>query len=189
MTLNLASSYSYDCGIISLSFLFLACAMKGIFGQDNLAKIDLVLLGVTAVLLAPCKVIYSLEFILLFFIPNKKFPSKKIALAFKGCVLLCAMSFIATSSNGYSHLTRCRNKFPILCWWHLGLPRLSLAASRQTGILFIRTMIELGDFYFMSAIGSSLGWLQGDLSAPTTSFLAIFYAQYIPSKPPQTIRQ
>ncbi|WP_346675656.1 DUF2142 domain-containing protein [Enorma phocaeensis] len=167
MTLNLASSYSYDCGIISLSFLFLACAMKGIFGQDNLAKIDLVLLGVTAVLLAPCKVIYSLEFILLFFIPNKKFPSKKIALAFKGCVLLCAMSFIALLRMAtLTSLAAGTNSLYSAGGTSVSLVYL-LQHPVQTGILFIRTMIELGDFYFMSAIGSSLGWLQGDLSAPT----------------------
>ena len=167
MTLNLASSYSYDCGIISLSFLFLACAMKGIFGQDRLTKKDLALIAVTAILLAPCKVIYSLEFILIFLIPNKRFPSRKIALAYKGGVLVCAMASIMllrmttiTSLAGGSGSQYSSEGSSVSLSYLLMHPI-------QTAILFIRTLIELGDFYFMSAIGSSLGWLQGNLSAPT----------------------
>ncbi len=71
MTLELAGSYSYDCFIMSMSFYLVAVildhAVKDVGVRINLR--DVLEMAVLAILLSPCKMIYSTLFILCLMIP------------------------------------------------------------------------------------------------------------------------
>lgn len=166
MSLNLAASYSYDCGIISLSFLFLSYALKGIFDDGKLQISDQIVIFLSAALLAPCKVIYSLEFLLVFLIPTSKFSSKRIGIMFKIGVLIGALaSIMALRFANLAAMTTGKTSTSVM-----GAEPFTIATLIQhpseTALIFIRTLIEQGDFYINSAIGAYLGWIQSELGSP-----------------------
>ncbi|WP_317416514.1 DUF2142 domain-containing protein [Thermophilibacter provencensis] len=163
MSLNLAASYSYDCGIIGISFLFLSFTLRAIFLEKKLSITELITIAVSATLLAPCKVVYSFEFLLIFLIPTDRFSSKRNGLLFKLGVIACALVSIlilrfttlaAMTTGGTS-----RHAEPFTLATLLNNPY-------ETISIFARTLIEQGDFYILSSIGSYLGWLQSELGAP-----------------------
>lgn len=170
MTLSLAASYSYDCGIISLSLVFLALVLKAIFDKDRLGIFDLSILAVAAVLLAPCKLVYCFEIILVAAIPCHQFSSRtscrayKIAIAAGSLFAIIALRFPAIISlikmnDGTVALSSTTEAS------HYSL---SYIASNpiNTVAIFIRTLIEKGDFYIKTAIGSYLGRIQIQIEMP-----------------------
>lgn len=97
MTLELAGSYSYDSFIISLSFYLVAVILS--HSEKNVTeKInwkDVLEMGLLAVLLSPCKMIYSTLFILCLMIPVARWKSPG-ALRWSGTVLLIGMLIVGS---------------------------------------------------------------------------------------------
>ena len=89
MTLELAGSYSYDSFIISLSFYLVAVILshseKSV--MEKICWKDILEMGILAVLLAPCKMIYSTLFALCLMIPIARWK-KPSTLRWSGTVLL-----------------------------------------------------------------------------------------------------
>lgn len=180
MTLHLAASYSYDGGTIALSFLFIALALRAVLGEGKLDRSTMVALAIVSALLAPCKAVYVLEVGLVLFIPQKRFSSKSSAFLYKGAVI-----FLAVSAAAIAKLTMITKvsagtstfAFP-------GETTFSLATLISdplgTASLFFRTFDVSGDSYWMTAIGSNLGWLQANLGMPAflmgAYVLALLYA-------------
>ena len=76
MMLELVSSYSYDAFINPIAFLTIAFILKCIYEISEMRKRDIIGLVILAVLLGPCKIIYSFIFILCIFIPKAKYKKK-----------------------------------------------------------------------------------------------------------------
>ena len=91
MTLHLVGSYSYDVGIISLAMLLTAMLLKAIFNHGLIERALTASILVASALLAPCKLIYSTIILLVLFIPNRRFQSKRTALLYKGGVLVAPL--------------------------------------------------------------------------------------------------
>ena len=173
MTLQEAASYSYDGGTIGLSFLFLALVCKAIFEEGLLGRGTLVALTILSALLAPCKAIYVLEVGLVLLIPVRRFSSTRMAVVYKLMVLGIAavallvmrLPTISAVSSGTS-----TSAFPGERTYAL-----SELVSNPLGTvaLFLRTFEAYGDSYWMSAIGSNLGWLQGNLGT-SAAFMAAY---------------
>ena len=72
-----ASSLSADGILMGTSFIFIALLLKLIFKEKKLSNKDLVILGVSGILMALCKFTYWPLLLLLLFIPYKKYGSKK----------------------------------------------------------------------------------------------------------------
>ena len=74
MTLEIAGSYSYDSYIMALSFYLTAVILDHAVGSENreISLSDTVEMGILAVLLSPCKMIYATLFALCLTIPIKK---------------------------------------------------------------------------------------------------------------------
>lgn len=171
MTLHVASSYSYDAGIIGLSFLLTALCLKAVYEKGVLGARLCFGIAVVAVLLAPCKVIYILIASLVLFIPAKRFTSPRNAAVFKvGVVLLCFAAILAlrmasltslAGSDGGSSLDS-RGVETGVFYTLGGL----LSDPVNTVLLFVRTFDVMGDAFIKTVIGGSLGWFQPELAAP-----------------------
>lgn len=97
MTLELAGSYSYDSFIISLSFYLVAVILshseKSV--SEKICWKDILEMGILAVLLAPCKMIYSTLFMLCLMIPVARWK-RPSTLRWVGTVLLIGMLIIGS---------------------------------------------------------------------------------------------
>lgn len=169
MTLHLAASYSYDSGIIALSLLVFAFLMRGFFGEDRSIGIrQIITYFIVSALLAPCKVIYCGLIVLAVFIPLDKFEDVN-----KGRLSKYLLMFVIAASVLVLRLASVS-----------GLVSQSTSSSRggETGqfyslndillhprnsfMVFCRTLDSLGDFYWETTLGYSLGWFQENLRMP-----------------------
>lgn len=167
MTLQEAASYSYDGGTIGLSFVFLALVLRATFTDEKLGVGWLTAIAVTAALLAPCKAIYVLEVGLVLLIPTGRFASRRASIAFKSGVLaLAAATSIALKLAMVSSVSSGTSTFAFPGETTYSLTDL-LSDPLGAAALFVRTLWVAGDSYWMTAVGSSLGWLQPNLAAPS----------------------
>ncbi len=169
MTLHLAASYSYDCGIIAYSLLIFAFLMRGFFGEDgSIGTKGVVLYCLVSALLAPCKVIYCLISFLGLLVPSSKFSETKLSRISKAALLVASVAVIglirlssiaelATGSEVSQRGTETGHFYT-----------LSQIVSNpvQSFRMLLATLDVLGDFYWASMLGSTLGWLQEELVMP-----------------------
>lgn len=173
MTLQLAGSYSYDGGTIGLSFVFLALVLKAMLGEGRLNRGDLIVLAVFAALMSPCKAVYVLEVGLVLFIPSRRFSSKRNALIIKmGILVLAAASVAVTKLSMVASVSSGTTTFAFAGERTYSLADL-LSNPLATLSLFFRTLDTAGDSYWMTAIGSNLGWLQQNIGMPAF-FMGIY---------------
>lgn len=166
MTLQLAGSYSYDGGTIGLSFVFIALALKAMMGEEKLNCRDFFALAVFAVLLSPCKAVYVLEVGLVLFIPSRRFSSKRNALMIKiGILALAAASVAVAKLSTVASVSSGTTTFAFPGERTYSFSDL-LSNPLATLSLFFRTFDAAGDSYWMTAIGSNLGWLQQNIGMP-----------------------
>lgn len=172
MTLHLASSYSYDAGIIGLAFLLTGMCLRAVYGEGLMSRWEKVGLVVIAALLAPSKVVYAVIVFLVVLIPRKRFPSTASSVRFKsiaiGCSLVAILAFraavllqmsgIASSGGGVSSRGDEQGTFYSLT----GL----ISDPANTVLLFLRTFDVQGSFYLETLVGGSLAWFQIELKAP-----------------------
>ena len=169
MTLHLAASYSYDSGIIAYSLLVFACLMRGFFGeQKSIGCKEIVIYLIISAFLAPCKVIYSGLILLGLFVPLSQFKNVKVGRIGK-CILIFAVVAsvlvlrLASLSTLVSQSSDAHRGQEVGRFYTLSDIIMHPKNSFQ---VFFRTFDSLGDFYWESALGYSLGWLQGNLRFP-----------------------
>lgn len=172
MTLHLAMSYSYDSGIIGLAFLLIAFCIKAIYDKGAINKKTCIAIGVLIFLLAPCKVVYFAIALLIFFIPNKRFSSRRAALLFKiGILCLGLVAILALRAPSLLNLANHSTDDSIFDRGDQKGQLYSLSSIIENPFAFIailiRTSFSSGDFYLSSLIGGNLGWLQSEIAAPS----------------------
>lgn len=188
MTLHLVSSYSYDAGIIGIALFFSACCLKAIYGSGPISRKLMFLILISALMLAPCKVLYVLLTFAVILIPTQRFTSAKQKALFSITVIVGSLIMIlllrlpalinmtgveTTSASG----TEITDATSIATYTLSGL----LSDPLNTVLLFVRTLDIQGDFYLISLIGGSLGWFQGSIQAPvyvSLSFLLILFISF-----------
>ena len=98
LTLQQAASLSLDAYILAISFLFFAYLIKSMTDEEPAKLKEIIVLCVFSVLISPSKLIYWPLALLAFFIPQKRFASKKewffsaFAVAFSGILAIIAFS-------------------------------------------------------------------------------------------------
>ena len=136
---------------------------------------------VVAVLLAPCKVVYTVIVLLVILIPRKRFSSTAASARFKaiaiGCALLSVLVFraagllqmagVASSSTAEGSRGDEYGTFYSLS----GL----VSDPLNTVLLFLRTFDVQGSFYLDTLVGGSLAWFQADLKAPLYITVALLF--------------
>lgn len=171
MTLQLAASYSYDCGIIAFCFIMVALLLRALLSQEQIEGRELLSIVAMAVIVAPLKIVYAPILILFFFIPQKRFRSKREALVSKIMILVAAafsivlfrlvsVSNLVGTSAGSSIDHRGSEVGTFYSLHDL------LVNPIGTLSMFLRTFDSMGDFYLSSMLGGLPGWLQANLGSP-----------------------
>ena len=176
MTLHICSSFSYDAIIIGLSFFFISLCLKAAFSDEKISRKSLIAITLSAILIAPCKLIYAFLSFAVLIIPNNKFKSKKDSTKWK-LIVICAtfaslflfhistlLSFFlpaastVTSNSIEQEITASTPSQ----YTFSGL----IAAPLNTVFIFANTVLTKTDFYLNSFLGGSLGWFQSELITP-----------------------
>ena len=166
MTLHVAASYSYDAGTIGLAFLFTALCLRGMYSKSRLSTKLKVAIVVFAILLAPCKALYSVLVFLVFLIPQSRFKSKTESWLFKfGVPLLACASVLLMRLPTLLDLTGVAGggSEPFEKGGQTGvLYSLSDILSDPFGFasVFLRTLDLNGDWWIGTMVGRALAWFQ-----------------------------
>lgn len=164
MSLEIASSYSYDCTVNALSFLFIGYTMYLIYEKERVTWKDYAFLTVVGMWMAPCKLVYIFVCGIIFLIPSSKSNNPRGVLAGKiGIIVVIGMvtmllrgvvvaNLTSTPGTGYSDIER---------GWTLA--QILEDPVNSMGVLF-NTYFEQGEYYLGTIIGQSLGWLQVKIS-------------------------
>ncbi|WP_225748878.1 DUF2142 domain-containing protein [Paraeggerthella sp. Marseille-Q4926] len=183
MTLHVVSSYSYDAGIIGLAFLLTALCFRALYGEGQMKRHDKVGLVIVAALLAPCKVVYTVIALLVLFIPNKRFASRRSALLYKSIVIACSLVAVlgtrmatllqmADVGSSVSAGLDVRGEEQGTFYSLSGM----LSDPLDAVLLYLRTFDAMGPFYLDTLVGGSLGWFQPEIHAPLFITLPLFFA-------------
>lgn len=181
MTLHITSSYSYDAGILGLAFLLTALCLREIYGEGILSRRRKIEIITVAVLLAPCKVVYTVIVLLVFLIPRDRFVSARSALCFKllalGCSLVAIVLLRASTLLDMAGVSSDSTALNTIGTQEGSLYRLSdlLFDPVNTGLIFVRTLDALGSHYLNSLVGGSLGWFQAEIAAPLYLTFALLF--------------
>lgn len=177
MTLHLTGSYSYDSAIIGMSLLLSALCLKAVFEKGRISKKLLVAIGILVFLMAPCKVIYTSVALLVLFIPQNRFSSRRECLMIKmGILLLAVLSVVSLRA---STLIAMASSSASTIPGNAG-PTLDVRGS-ETGVfyglsdvladplgiawMYLSTLGHMGAWYVETAVGGSLGWFQEEIIA------------------------
>lgn len=171
MTLQLAGSYSYDCGIIALGFLFTSVLLRAVLSDRPMGVVECALLLVLSAVLAPLKIVYMSALILILFIPQCRFASRRHSLCFKSVAFLLAISsIVAVRIASVASLVGASGGGALD---YRGLESGTfysvsdfIADPLGTAALYFRSFDALADFYLESMLGSLPGWLQENLRTP-----------------------
>lgn len=171
MTLHVAASYSYDAGIIAFAFLLTALFLKAICGEGTISKRLCISIIIFAILLAPCKVIYTIIALTVFLIPSKRFSCKKNAYLFKlGVMAACVAAIVLVRLPDLIVLSGVEEEQIVNVGRGEPEPVYSLSSVLANPlyfiIVFLRTFIISSDTYIYTMLGGSLGWFQNELKAP-----------------------
>lgn len=172
MTLHVAASYSYDAGIIGLSLLLTAFLLRLFVSDETCGYRDVAAIAVCSALLAPCKVIYVLISFCILFVPKERFATNRMSLVTKcvvvasGLVMIVLMRIPAlVSISGVSETGSALDYRGTESGQFYTLGD-ALSHPFSSALMFLRTMVNLGDFYLSTLIGGSLGWFQENIQAP-----------------------
>lgn len=172
MTLHVAASYSYDAGIIGLSLLLTAFLLRLFVADEACGYRDVAAITVCSALLAPCKVIYVLISFCILFVPKERFATKRMSLVTKcvviasGLVMIVLMRIPALISLSGAGETVSTLDYRGAESGHFYTLSDALFHPFSSALMFLRTMVNLGDFYLSTLIGGSLGWFQENIQAP-----------------------
>lgn len=174
MTLHVVSSYSYDAGIIGLSLLLASLFFRAIYTKEKVRPKLIAGILLTAVLLAPCKLVYALLVFLGLLIPSQRFSSKLrevvtkasfFVLPFLTIILFKLQSVmqlagISQGAGAATELVRENGTGTLLSLSDF------LADPIQTIYFFVKTLDFQGDFFLNTLLGGSLGWFQTEIESP-----------------------
>lgn len=166
ISLELAGSYSYDCTVNAVSFLFIGYTMYLIYRKPKLRWTDIGVLALLAAILAPCKVAYIFLCGIVFLISKEKTGGTKrhhiwgtIVLAAGGLSLIATRwSFVFSVFFG-QHEQSGSNAAAS------GFSLMDIVGNPLHSIeMLFNTYFEQGSYYLQTLMGGSLAWLQVQIS-------------------------
>ena len=152
MTMQQASSFSYDCFINGLSILLVACIMQSIYKKDPISKSEIVWIAVITALLSPAKTIYYFLVFLVLLIPKERFAGKKSHLLSKLVMLGSGiLTILIFNIPSFSTIASSEGRYYTLSY--------VLSNPITTFKMFFDSLEAMCDFYFYSALGQQLSGL------------------------------
>lgn len=181
MTLHLVASYSYDSGIIAYGLLLFACLMRGFFGEErSLTWKEIAVYLLISALFAPCKVIYCGVILLALFVPKKQFKNPNVCIVAKICLFFAiSIPILAVRTASMSGLIDHDISSRGNEIGHFYTVSDIILHPRNSFMVFFRTLDSLGDFYWESCLGYSLGWLQENLRMPAIYMLPYLFFGFL----------
>mgnify|MGYP002766542205 CR=1 FL=1 len=177
MTLHLASSYSYDAGIIGLSLLVFSLLMRAFAcGEREISYREVFGFAILAFFFAPCKSIYCTVIFLFIFIPNTKFSDRRTAIISKVLILLLPFVSIGIFSlSSIASFASASASFDVRGAevGHFYSMAGILSHPFTSFVMLMRTLINGLDYYWETMFGYELGWLQTNLAMPI--YLMVVY--------------
>lgn len=168
MVLHLATSFSYDAIIIGMASLVIAYILKLIYTEDKISIKECIILFILGIILAPCKMVYSIIIVLVFLIPNKKFFNKKFGVLYKIIVNTCVIGYAVLFNMG--EVTNTSSGSHIVAWANEeGYTVSYLIHNFCKAIkIYVTTFHEKMNFYVDSMFGGCLGCFNIDIPVELT---------------------
>lgn len=172
MTLQLATSCSYDIITMAISYLYIAYMIHLIHDETVIGVKQYICLIALTILQAPSKLIYCIFTCIIWLIPNNKFKNIKWAVSTK--IILPIMAIIIGFIPNIQNVPESSNGKYIVEWadeegYTVGY---ILHHIKQVVMVFVETLHSKFDFYFTSIMGTDLGWY--DIHLPRYLFILLF---------------
>ena len=161
MTLELATSYSYDCLLNGLCILFISYALYLIYQKDKAKWKDFVILGAIICIISPCKMFYFLIAGMLFLIPKEKYTSKKSYWLINTGMIVLGLAVLVVMRFQFfvEHMGTATQSVIDPVNVNYSISSILSDIPHSINVLF-NTVIRNSEFYFNSLWGSHLGWFQ-----------------------------
>lgn len=181
MCLHLAASYSYDSFIIPMSILLTALCLRSIKAEGLFTIKEGSQILFVAMLLAPCKVIYSMVALLALFIPQGRFRSRKEELFIKlGCMMLVCMvlaggrllDYCVNSASSGSAVNNSMDYRGDQSGHFYTVSDVVNNPLRFVKMLYL-SLDQFGFEYLQRMVGGSLGWFQEEIASPHIYVVAL----------------
>ena len=165
MSLEIAGSFSYDCTVNALCFLFISYTMKLIYENKQVTWKEYALLALISAWMAPCKIAYVFVCGLAFAIPSNKTKNRKVALFGKGIVF--GIGFVLVLIQRMTLMLDLVKTQTVIGGGEeisgFTLEKIISSPIHSLGMIF-NTYFEQAEYYFGTLIGQSLGWFQVNIS-------------------------
>lgn len=177
MSMELASSFSYDCVLNALCILFISYTLHLICKKDKVTWKDFLFLGIIICVIAPCKMFYFLIAGMLFLIPKEKYKSKKTYWMMNTGILVAGLAVLIIMRFQFltSHVGRATPSAIEDATVNYSIATILGDIPHSISVLF-NTAIIKSEFYYNSMWGNQLGSLQ--VYIPTfviTSFVLVLF--------------
>lgn len=179
LTLQQASSYSYDCPILAMALVVVALSLK-LTVDEKINKKDLAVLIAVSILFLPVKGFAYAPILLMTLLPLKRLfrENKKLfKILLSGLVAAVIIALIVKmltpqqgGSGSMNGFVEWANSPGYTIGYLIKNPAFCI-------VLFWDTLANLGTFYFGSMIGSNLGWI--DIGIPMVVIVPIFIVMFL----------
>lgn len=177
MSMELASSFSYDCVLNALCILFISYTLHLICKKDKVTWKDFLFLGIVICVIAPCKMFYFLIAGMLYLIPKEKYKSKKVYWMMNTGILVAGLAVLIIMRFQFltSHVGGATPSAIEDATVNYSIATILGDIPHSISVLF-NTAIIKSEFYYNSMWGNQLGSLQ--VYIPTfviTSFVLVLF--------------
>ncbi len=167
MSLELASSLSYDAFTMGLAMVFTSYALHLAYGAETrVGWRQLVIIGIILGVLAPCKLVYIPLAGLLFLIPREKFASRRRYAAAIVFVVACMAAGILFVESDKLALYFSQSEDSVIWAQESASYTLSyvFAHPGEALSLIVHTVLQQLPTYVNTMFGGRLGWLEYEVS-------------------------
>lgn len=167
MTLELATSYSYDNVLIALCILLISYGMYLIYTKENVNWKDFIIAAMLICMIAPGKMFYFLIGGIFFLIPKRKFANaKQFWIVNCGMILLGIITFAIFKFQFLSDYVGTSGTQSVMDPTTVNYSISNILGNIPNSInVLFNTYLDRAEFYFNTMIGSSLGWFQVNISS------------------------
>lgn len=196
ISMQQATSYSYDCIVIPLGLLFCAALIK-ISYEEEVSKKTFVILALSALFFVPTKHMAYIPVVLLLAMAAwRKRKSKKQALCLGlllvGVLITTAAIMMITSATAPKELDTVSYPIPFVKWASQPAYTISMLLEKPLDTMAIiwNTLYEQGEFYVKTTFGGILGWMNIEVSviAVCTCLIASVIAVMPKSNEPMQLK-
>lgn len=164
-SLEMATSFSYDCEVLALSFLMIGYGFYLIYEKKQVGWKDILLWLILTLWLTPCKVVYGVITALIFMVPKEKFRKKRFYY-----ITCCASAGIAILSLGISRFSSVAASISKETADYFTL-EMVLEDLPEFMLMIGRTIIKYTDSYLFQMFGGNYSWMDVGLPA----FVVVLY--------------